>query len=691
MLYQLFKITATLLLTFLSFGQGNEIDSIKNVLSTTITKTERIQLLLKLSRLSDDSLEINSFIETAKREIAIADFREKPSLQFKVGSNYYKLLNLDSALLTIQPTIDLFVILKEYERAGESARMTAKIYQKKSLYELAIENYRLAINNFKKGNNVKKQIDCLNGMGVIQKNLENYSEALPLYHSAYELARINHLPLKKALSCLNIGVLLKKQRKFQEAIKYYKKAETVYLEEDDYRGLANVYNNLGNVYRLEKNYDAAITHYFLAIDNRNKQGDKKLISYTYNNIAITYQEQGNLIKALDYLKLSEKLKLQNNEIETLTSSYLNFAEIYLQLKDKRNFNKYSDLTEQLTTKFKQNSIRRHNLILKSKFSANQEDYRTAYLYLSRVYNELDTLDIEEHKAMVSVLQAEFERDQSKNEVLELSDAIKLLDQNKRALENKQQISLLLISVLAFVIIGLLILAYLFYKKQLSLKIKSEELVNVNKQLSASTISVEEKELLLKEIHHRVKNNLQIIKSLARLQNSGETNGGINSILKDFELRVSSMALVHESLYRSKDLAKVNVPNYYKELVENLIEVYKQDVEVNTKISISINELGIDTLVPLGLVSTEIISNSLKYGVNNNENGLITVNLQQVDSGEFELYIGDNGTGFDMNIVKEKNTLGIELIHTLVEQLDGSLSFLNENGAYYRIRFSAQEK
>jgi two-component sensor histidine kinase len=153
-----------------------------------------------------------------------------------------------------------------------------------------------------------------------------------------------------------------------------------------------------------------------------------------------------------------------------------------------------------------------------------------------------------------------------------------------------------------------------------------------------------------------------------------------------------MALVHESLYKSDDLAKVNVNSYYEDLINDLIEAYNVKQDVEAQISISIEDLGLDTLVPLGLLTNEIISNSLKHGFEKNEKGIIKVDLKSLDGGRFELLIGDNGKGFDFEKQRlSENSLGTELIFALVEQLDGEYEFSNEGGSYYRIAFKPQEK
>ena len=153
-----------------------------------------------------------------------------------------------------------------------------------------------------------------------------------------------------------------------------------------------------------------------------------------------------------------------------------------------------------------------------------------------------------------------------------------------------------------------------------------------------------------------------------------------------------MALVHESLYKSGDIGKVRVDDYFQELIQYLVEAYKLQQEVTTNIVIEIGDLGIDTLIPLGLLTNEIISNSLKHGFEPNSNGIITVDLKKIDKEFYQLYIGDDGKGFDFEEERGgQESLGSELIHALVDQLDGKYEFFNENGAYYKIKFKLQEK
>lgn len=200
-------------------------------------------------------------------------------------------------------------------------------------------------------------------------------------------------------------------------------------------------------------------------------------------------------------------------------------------------------------------------------------------------------------------------------------------------------------------------------------------------------SLKEKELLLKEIHHRVKNNLQVVSSLLKLQSGYVKDESSLDLLIDSQNRVRSMALVHQKLYQSKDFSEIDFPEYLKQLSEHLLNVFKAksgDIEV-TVYSADIN-LGIDLAIPCGLILNELISNSMKYAFPGGRKGEISIDFRLIDTG-YEISISDNGVGFPKEInYKETKSLGLQLVNTLVGQIDGTISMENNPGTTFRIRF-----
>jgi len=202
-------------------------------------------------------------------------------------------------------------------------------------------------------------------------------------------------------------------------------------------------------------------------------------------------------------------------------------------------------------------------------------------------------------------------------------------------------------------------------------------------------SLKEKEVLLSEVHHRVKNNMQVITSLLRLQSSKIKDKQYTDMFKNAEDRIRSMALIHEMLYQTKDFAKINFNDYAKRLANQLIRNYATAAgKIKLNINIEDIPIGLDKAIPCGLIINELISNSLKYAYPKGEEGEIRIVLRAVDSDEVDLIVSDDGTGISKEIdIGKTESLGLQLVHILAEdQLDGSLEVDREEGTAFKIRF-----
>jgi two-component sensor histidine kinase/ligand-binding sensor domain-containing protein len=198
---------------------------------------------------------------------------------------------------------------------------------------------------------------------------------------------------------------------------------------------------------------------------------------------------------------------------------------------------------------------------------------------------------------------------------------------------------------------------------------------------------DEKEILLKEVHHRVKNNLQIINSLINIQSDYVSDPRALELFKEIRNRIRTISLVHEKLYKSEDYANINVKEYINMLVENLIETYSFDKNIELKVDLQVEYFNLNTIIPLGLLLNEVISNSFKYAFNETNTGIIEIKLEKSLNERYVLIIGDNGKGFDNDpFTKESSTLGLELVKILSDQLNGKVEKLKQKGTYYRLEF-----
>lgn len=210
---------------------------------------------------------------------------------------------------------------------------------------------------------------------------------------------------------------------------------------------------------------------------------------------------------------------------------------------------------------------------------------------------------------------------------------------------------------------------------------------LGEELENSVVTIKEKESLLKEVHHRVKNNLQIVASLLNLQAATSSDPIFLELIRECKNRIDSMSIVHEMLYQSKDLSKIDATTYINHLILGLESAFCMS-NVKVDFQLDINQgiiLEADRMIPLGLILNEAISNSYKYAFPDRE-GIIEISFR-MEEDFYVLRVKDNGIGLPKGYDVDKNSsLGLQLIVTLAEQLDAAILWLREEGLGFEFRF-----
>lgn len=218
------------------------------------------------------------------------------------------------------------------------------------------------------------------------------------------------------------------------------------------------------------------------------------------------------------------------------------------------------------------------------------------------------------------------------------------------------------------------------------KILSEEISARKKSEKLVRASLAEKEVMLKEIHHRVKNNLQVISSLLSLQSGYTEETEARNLLRECQHRVRSMSMLHEKLYRSEDLSRIDMNEYALTLINFLLRSYSVDGKITPKFEINDIHLSIDSAIPCGLIINELVSNALRHAYPDNSEGALHISMRKKE-GNITLVVSDNGVGmpeyFTIGCTK---TLGMTLVDTLAQQLCGTVNLFNNDGATIQITF-----
>jgi two-component sensor histidine kinase len=213
----------------------------------------------------------------------------------------------------------------------------------------------------------------------------------------------------------------------------------------------------------------------------------------------------------------------------------------------------------------------------------------------------------------------------------------------------------------------------------------------NEDIKLAKLEIEkrndEKTVMLKEIHHRVKNNLQVVNSLLSIQARGVDDVEIKSMFKAAQSRVFTMARLHEKIYNTKDLKNINVKEYFKLLVHDLVRSYSLEKNIAIDLQIDFFYMSIDSLLPLSLIINELISNSIKHAFKDSKPGKITVKLFQFENNSCKLIVADNGKAADYAILSHYNSTGVTLIKSFVKQLNGKIEVLQTTkGTVFEISF-----
>ncbi len=453
------------------------------------------------------------------------------------------------------------------------------------------------------------------------------------------------------------------------------------LTDDDQYGLAKYHNNIGNYLRLDnspsvalKKYKEAKGHLTVFLNNITLvKTESELISANNlmgiidGNIGKCYSELGQYELAIPYLESGITAITENSKgkfSSEIVENTLEIANCYLQLG---NFEKAVEYLSSDLSSNKTDHILRRNRLLSSYYDKTG-DYQNSASYLKRNMRIRDSIDTNESELRSQQLATVMSRDMdNKDAILEAQKQ----DLEKQRLEMSAQdekINLVFIS-LVFTLLGFAGLVYAYLKS-----IKNQRLIAEQKHIIEN--SLVEKDSLLKEIHHRVKNNLQMVSSLLSLQTKNTRSKAAIEALEEGKSRVKAMALIHQKLYQNDDLSVIEMQGYIESLINSVQSVYKKGGHnINITIDAEGVELDIDRAIPFGLMLNELVSNSFKYAFpHDEENGKIYIHLRKQNGQEGFFEYTDNGVGLPEDTDERANSsMGIRLMNRLANQLQTNLN------------------
>jgi two-component sensor histidine kinase/REP element-mobilizing transposase RayT len=391
---------------------------------------------------------------------------------------------------------------------------------------------------------------------------------------------------------------------------------------------------------------------------------------------IIYTTLGNFQKAEQYYLQCQELA-KNMKASDQALNYAALSRFYVQSKQYIKAKGYLDILNKSENKnYLALFIQAEMALLRFRADSALGNYKNAISSLlenkllnDSIFNETKNKQFEE-------LKIQYETDKKNKDISILEGKEKLSQVQLLNTKNTQK----------WIITGaamLLIIAGLFYRLALIRKRSNKIVKTKNDQLKHL---LTEKEWLLKEIHHRVKNNLQIVMSLLNSQSAYIDNEPALTAIHDSQHRVHAMSLIHQKLYNSENLSSIDMSSYIRELVSYLTDSFDTGQRIRFDLAVDPLEMDVSQAVPLGLILNEAITNSIKYAFPDGRSGVVSISLSNVSSDHYLLIISDNGIGMPDSNIKKSGSLGMSLMKGLSEDLEGNLSIDNENGTTLKISF-----
>ncbi len=485
--------------------------------------------------------------------------------------------------------------------------------------------------------------------------------------------------------------------------------EALKLSEDlnDKRGIAVAYSDLSNLFWKHKRYEEGLEFGLKSIDLFESRGLNDMdYCFTLYVVANNYWGLGRTEEALNFFKHSIAMGERYGFYNNLSDTYISLIDMHSEVGEFDKALLAGEKAVEWAQRIENDFLLMRSYLslgrmqnLQGKFASAVESFSKSLeiatpefgdkFFLSQLYEGLarayvgihlykealeafseydrlkDELFTEEAEKKISSVQTQFEVAKRDNTILDQEQRLK-----------KQKSSQTMISVVTGLLTLLLVLLFITY--------------NNNRKKNALLFEQnQEKEFLLKEIHHRVKNNLGIVSSLLDLQSAEMQDPKVVEAIHESQNRVYSMSMIHQKLYQGKNLSAIEMKDYFLELSDHILDSFGLKNRVEFGFDMEEIELDVDTAVPLGLIVNELITNALKHAFPKDSKGRIDLYFRKSDEKTIRLEVADNGVGIH-EIVKTKEKrggFGTKLIDLLVEQLDARINRVSENGTSVSIEFN----
>ena len=537
-------------------------------------------------------------------------------------------------------------------------------YNIQSQYAISLKSCENALNlaSFKKNSNITAA--CYLALADLYNYKNDNVAALNYYLKAKEFFSVGNNKAKQLRCLIDLAEYYRKVAQFETSQQYLNEAFTFYNQNHlhDEKQLIRLLNRQAAVKYEVLDIDSSIYFSNKALALCKKIGNNFLEARSLNELGAAYRNKGNLKTAITYFCEARDIWLSAKEYRYALEAMNNLVILYNNYNYPtaelvKQCNEIIKITKEQKIDFPLMDVysNLHKIYLKS------GDTAKAYIYLANTAQADEEYRFKKLNAEIISIKEKYENEKIKNERDAISSQLSI---------EKQQIQFGYI-IVTTLFVFITIIAFLLYRN-----------IQKNKLLG---IQNKNKDVLIQEIHHRVKNNLQFISSLINLQKN-TAGGSQNNLLNDASRRINSMSLVHEMLYNQNNIEEVNLKEYLQKLISSINEmVNAKKIVIHFELDVLEITANPSQAIALGMITSELISNAIKYAFVMQKKPTIKVELKKLNNNTFIYSVSDNGIGYDFKAA-QNNKLGMRLINIFSRQLKGKYEFINKNGLVYTIQF-----
>lgn len=598
-------------------------------------------------------------------------------------SRRYQRSDYDSCLLYARRAIDLSVQLGNEEQVASIYNEIGDVQGERGMHDSAKASFEKALAFYVKEKDTLRISRVYNNLGLMHRYSGNHAESLEAFMQSLRYKEKIHASAKDlATAYQNIGSALAIMQDFEVAEKWMKDALELFRQVGDSSNYYVAVMNLSTVYRDLQRYEESIDLLMEAYHYRLRNGNRNQLGTCLYNLALSSQLNNDTEKAISYYREALVVFDKLGNKRRMMACHQRLANLYYDIEDYRVAEEEAlkglEIGDSITMPFHDQKL--NDVLARTYYATGR--YKLAYDYQRRSNDIEQSMAEEDHSARVMEIQKKYDEETSKREIAELSVKNAEIEQmaKRRTFINYG----LWAAVLIFLLI--VVMLYRLYRAKQDANLMLWEKNKVVEH------SLEEKDVLLREIHHRVQNNLQFVSSLLNLQSRRVDDEKTLEVLKSCKQRIQSMALIHQKLYQEESLSGISIRNYTKNLVESLQMSYGIDENrIKTELYVDPLYLDINSAISIGLVLSELITNAYKYAFQNQEEGLLEVTLKEMN-GVLVMKVKDNGSGLPDDFdLETSESFGLKLVNSLARKLKADVTVSSENGARVELRIKEYTK